>query len=257
MYVRKTKWCSLCKKNHRLKAFYKDNSKLSKLGSSCKVSVANLPNRPKLQTSYIRKTKWCVACQKNHKLEDFYKNNSEGTESFSSSCKMVMKRNVTATKARYKQNNLKSLPILIELKCQKCKDTLPIKDFYMCSTNKNGRSYVCKKCKSEKEKILLQKRRERTSISYPNEKQCSKCKKNKFAKYFQKDITKASGLSSWCKTCTSEDNKNSIINLDSGYIKNRIVFTKDILRCEITDELIEAKRAIILLHREINNKTKI
>lgn len=94
--------------------------------------------------------------------------------------------------------------------CVLCKNRKKRSSFYKQKASADGLSSYCKKCSYSKTEEYVSRNRERNRKLTHEEirfltkkKKCHKCKKIKSSKYFNIDIVRRSGLSSFCISCCS------------------------------------------------------
>ena len=88
------------------------------------------------------------------------------------------------------------------LKCYRCKLTLPVEDFHNSKYSRHGYSRTCKECSIAQVSAYYEKRKEEydpTKIA--SEKKCSYCKVVKHRRYFDLSKGQSGGLQSNCRQC--------------------------------------------------------
>lgn len=95
--------------------------------------------------------------------------------------------------------------------CTVCKENKEIFDFHKRKISPDGLNSCCKKCKSQKDKLYKQKKKNKTKKQIFHKK-CGYCKIEKDIFEFNKDITSKDGFQYSCKICKRKK--------DSEYRKN-------------------------------------
>jgi hypothetical protein len=98
---------------------------------------------------------------------------------------------------------------MTEKTCRICKALKPINKFNKAPGNKDGYNNSCKTCQKEYTKKYHEKQKtinEETGIS-KEPKICPRCKKLKSADCFHKNTSSKTGLTSFCKPCSSAKGK--------------------------------------------------
>ncbi len=85
--------------------------------------------------------------------------------------------------------------------CRKCGETKPATEFGRDRRYPDGRLARCKACRSAARRVWHAARH--GTLAIPEVKVCKKCSASKPARDFNKGVTNADGLTSWCKTCRS------------------------------------------------------
>ena len=153
---------------------------------------------------------------------------------------------------------------IISIKCRKCKKTKSVDEYNNhLSTDKYGHNYkykkhVCKECESDRKGIKHHgKLKHIDSLRKNGTQKCSDCNTIKPFECFSKNSNYHTGYSTVCKNCMNIRNKKYAEKrrsyndlLTDSVVRHRL--RQDGFRNEdITPEIIETKRQLIKLNREI------
>lgn len=98
-------------------------------------------------------------------------------------------------------------------RCSKCKQEKPFNEFCKNKTKKDGLHTECKPCQREQNIEYRKKLVARSKIEIPKTNVCSHCKKKKTSSEFNKNKSNKNGLSTLCKSCARESDRNYRKNL--------------------------------------------
>lgn len=157
-------------------------------------------------------SKVCTKCKENKLFTEFFKDNSSKT-GVSSWCKICRKQQRQEIKEK---NETIQIDLTQSKVCSKCKISKPSEDFNRETRNRTGLSSYCKSCENTKKEIID---KENVINLIHQSKTCAKCKLDKISEEFNKDKSRKSGLSSWCKGCRLQQRqdikeKNKTIQID-------------------------------------------
>ena len=107
-------------------------------------------------------------------------------------------------------------------KCGKCGESKDTIDFHKDIRNKDGLTRWCKSCRStyNKTKCISNKTNHDIELGHSETKQCGKCGAYKSVSEFYKDYRSGDGITSWCKSCRSQQQK---LYKHGKVIKERLV----------------------------------
>ena len=102
-------------------------------------------------------------------------------------------------------------PSVTEKRCSRCKETKPADQFHRHRRTKDGLNTWCKACRGEHARAINLTKEYSVTVS---EKRCGHCAVVKSADQFHVHKRHKTGLASWCKACTSENNREINRNRD-------------------------------------------
>ena len=100
--------------------------------------------------------------------------------------------------------------------CSICNQSKSITEYCKDKSNSDGLGYICKPCKSIKEKRYRNNNRQNnTNRTYTENdvKTCCRCNQQKLYIEFNRCLRNKTGLESYCKDCTKYDTKEHFQNL--------------------------------------------
>ena len=129
--------------------------------------------------------------------------------------------------------------------CTKCGELKDLEEFVKDKKCKDGHTHCCEECKANQKKIYRSKNKEKITKQRRLYRSKNKKKLSEQMKLFRsKNKKKLSGRN---KVWHSENR----INLGDSYVKRKILRQYNIASQDMTPEMIEAKRQVILTHRRM------
>lgn len=198
-----SKICSKCGIEKLIDQFY--NKKNSKDGhqSECK-TCHNLRRYEYIeQLVYIETIeKYCKRCNTTKSVTEFYKN-KRIKDGYSSACKQCSDK----SKKNRASNFVKPSKNIIEKQCSKCNIIKSVLEFHIDRYSKDSYSTNCKDCANERTRnnVIIY---DNVTHSANETKRCYCCKEIKSISEFYLNKKRKDGLTSICKTCSTEHNRN-------------------------------------------------
>jgi hypothetical protein len=183
-----------------------------------------------LDANGVITSKWCSGCPDGGAYQTADKFNSDkskkgGLSSFCKPCTKACGLRFAAKKAAEKAAGIMIVKHVCaegHNMCNQCKVEKPTEDFYASKARKSGVSGICKTCDNANCKT----RREINEAEFvakgsiiPDEKKCTRCKKEQASTEFSKHTGSKDNLHHWCRSCFTEINKARDATLDGALRK--------------------------------------
>ena len=172
-------------------------------------------------------SKVCTKC-KQIKLITEYSKNKRKSDGLESSCKSCQYIKGNHWHENNKQMNVNRIYNENDVKiCSICNQSKSITEYCKIKSNSDGLDYICKPCKSIKEKRYRDNNRQNnTNRTYTENdvKTCCRCNQQKLSTEFNKCLRNKTGLESYCKDCTKYDTKEFFQNLFNKSLNRSIKY---------------------------------
>lgn len=215
-----TQECSICHQVKPIDEFIKRKDRKSGRRNQCKSclyerATANNRIRKKMISDgaivFSETEQECRSCHKTKPLAEFYRGvkSKNGRINFCKECCKERDRVAHSKQKKHSPNEIDCDCVTKE--CYHCKKLKPLSDFGFYSLSKDGRRGICLECRSEQDKLRMNKIRNNGTVV---EQICSRCHQTKPIDSFYINNHYSNGRKSVCKDCCNKQRKENYYSLN-------------------------------------------